>query len=587
MKKILISIVITAIALSVNSEVELSLKTVKGYSVPQRGDSKDNNPNWADSYEKILTDLLDSFALGGKILSRGIEGPTGPQGKQGDQGTKGDQGIQGDPGPTAAWGGITGTLSNQTDLNTILNGKASSSHSHAPADITGTAVITTDNRLSDARTAIDVYSWAKASTKPSYSYSEVGADASGAASTVQSNLTTHGNLTTSAHGGIVASTDSRLTDSRNAADVSAWAKAGTKPTYTYSDVGASPTGAEVAANKGAVSGYCGLNSSQKVAIANIPTGTTTNDVCIGNDSRLSDSRTPVAHNQDANTITTGTLDGDRLPAFSTTKKAGVPATGTPSGKYLKDDGTWATVSGGSTPTGTGWRHITSGVEDGAASTPSASDVSLGNVTNESKATMFTSAALTGTPTTPTAAAGTNTTQIASTAFVTAINNNGQYRTILQASASHTAAKVAGTYALGFGGVAAVGGAGTLYPLNVIQIASADYPTINGITTKLRISAQLYTNDVAPTGNYTFGLYPITRPSTSGGAGVCIYTIGTVVSGSNGATFTAPAADLLGSAVGSDFALPANGPYIIAVVTTATVATSAHVHLNAQLQMRNQ
>ena len=45
--------------------------------------------------------------------------------------------------------------------------------------------------------------------------------------------------------------------------------------------------------------------------------------------------------------------------------------------------------------------------------------SVSNVTNESKATMFTSAALTGTPTAPTASTGTNTTQIATTAFVKA------------------------------------------------------------------------------------------------------------------------------------------------------------------------
>lgn len=44
-------------------------------------------------------------------------------------------------------------------------------------------------------------------------------------------------------------------------------------------------------------------------------------------------------------------------------------------------------------------------------------IGLGNVTNESKATMFASAALTGTSTAPTATTGTNTTQIASTAFV--------------------------------------------------------------------------------------------------------------------------------------------------------------------------
>ncbi len=47
----------------------------------------------------------------------------------------------------------------------------------------------------------------------------------------------------------------------------------------------------------------------------------------------------------------------------------------------------------------------------------ATQVGLGNVTNESKATMFTNAALTGTPTAPTATANTNSTQIATTAYV--------------------------------------------------------------------------------------------------------------------------------------------------------------------------
>lgn len=50
-------------------------------------------------------------------------------------------------------------------------------------------------------------------------------------------------------------------------------------------------------------------------------------------------------------------------------------------------------------------------------------VGLGNVVNESKTTMFTSPAFTGTPTAPTAGATTNTTQIATTAFVqSAIEN---------------------------------------------------------------------------------------------------------------------------------------------------------------------
>jgi hypothetical protein len=48
---------------------------------------------------------------------------------------------------------------------------------------------------------------------------------------------------------------------------------------------------------------------------------------------------------------------------------------------------------------------------------SAAFFGLGNVTNESKETMFTSPAFTGTPTAPTAAVGTNSTQIATTAYV--------------------------------------------------------------------------------------------------------------------------------------------------------------------------
>jgi hypothetical protein len=51
-------------------------------------------------------------------------------------------------------------------------------------------------------------------------------------------------------------------------------------------------------------------------------------------------------------------------------------------------------------------------------------VGLGSVTNESKATMFTSPTFTGTPIAPTATLGTNTTQIATTAFVLANAGSG-------------------------------------------------------------------------------------------------------------------------------------------------------------------
>jgi hypothetical protein len=228
------------------------------------------------------------------------------------------------------------------------------------------------------------------------------------------------------------------------------------------------------------------------------------------------------------------------------------------------------------------------------------DVGLGNVDNTSDAAKPISTAeqtalnlkanlagptFTGVPAAPTAGAGTNTTQLATTAFAQSLSPAASYRTILDCSGSHTAAKAAGTYGMGQGDPLAVTGIGTLYPLNSIYINSVDYPMVDGKAAKLRIRAQLYTNDVAPTGNFTIGLHTITRPATSGGAGLCIYTIGAAVAGST-CVFTTPAADGLLSAVGADFALPANGHYIIGVVTTATVAASAHVHINAMLQIRN-
>lgn len=61
------------------------------------------------------------------------------------------------------------TIATASDLNTILNEKAKVSHTHTKSQITD---------FPSSMPASDVYSWAKASSKPSYSYSEVGAAAS-------------------------------------------------------------------------------------------------------------------------------------------------------------------------------------------------------------------------------------------------------------------------------------------------------------------------------------------------------------------------------------------------------------------------
>lgn len=209
----------------------------------------------------------------------------------------------------------------------------------------------------------------------------------------------------------------------------------------------------------------------------------------------------------------------------------------------------------------------------------------GTTTGTGNFVLATSPALTGTPTAPTAAAGTNNTQIATTAYSWGVAPNASYRTIVDSSGSHVAARVAGTYGLGQSQPAAISGTGTLYPLNIIYIDPADFPTVGGLAAKLRLRVAVFVNDVAPTGNYTFGLHPVTRPATSGGAAVAIFTIGAAVAGSTVALNT-PAADSSNNVVGSDFAVPTAGFYVIGFVSTATVATSSHMHISAALQMRN-
>jgi hypothetical protein len=154
-----------------------------------------------------------------------------------------------------------------------------------------------------------------------------------------------------------------------------------------------------------------------------------------------------------------------------------------------------------------------------------------------------------------------------------------YRTLLDSSGSHTAARALGTYGLGQGDPAAITAVGTLYPLNVIHIATGEFPSA-----MLRVRGTLFVNDVAPTGNFTFGLHPVTRPATSGGVGLNIYTIGAAVAGSTFA-INAPAVDSMNQGASAEFAVPAAGFYVLGFVATAAVAASSHLHVSASLQVR--
>jgi len=122
-----------------------------------------------DTEDRDVPNVDNQPILRTEIIA-GAAGPTGSQGPVGPAGvgvvtggltgqvlakkTNADydtEWITGSGGGSAIWGGIAGTLSNQTDLQTVLDAKAPAS-GISPSAISGTAVITTDSRLSDSRT---------------------------------------------------------------------------------------------------------------------------------------------------------------------------------------------------------------------------------------------------------------------------------------------------------------------------------------------------------------------------------------------------------------------------------------------------
>lgn len=93
--------------------------------------------------------------------------------------------------------------------------------------------------------ASDVYSWAKASSKPSYSYSEISG--------------TPGSLP--------------------ASDVYAWAKASSKPTYTLSEVGATVSVSAISSNTSSTCSITGSSNAGKIQTI-IYTNSTSSDLTV-------------------------------------------------------------------------------------------------------------------------------------------------------------------------------------------------------------------------------------------------------------------------------------------------------------------
>jgi hypothetical protein len=175
---------------------------------------------------------------------------------------------------------------------------------------------------------------------------------------------------------------------------------------------------------------------------------------------------------------------------------------------------------------------------GTVSGITASMVGLGNVTNESKATMFTSPTFTGTPVAPTATSGTNTTQVATTAFVsTAVANlinsaPGALDTLDElAAALGDDANFASTVTTALAGKSAIGHTHTVANITDLTATASELNVLDGITSTTaelnftdgvtsNIQTQLdgtvkTTGDQSIAGTKTFTAIPAFNGGTSG------------------------------------------------------------------------
>ena len=122
--------------------------------------------------------------------------------------------------------------------------------------------------------------------------------------------------------------------------------------------------------------------------------------------------------------------------------------------------------------------------------------------------------------------------------------------------------------------------------SLVFLSSADYSLPSSRAKKLRLQIFVSTNDtqIHPTGtSISVGLYPITRPSTSGGNAKVIYQRGSLVTGSE-TTITNLIVDSTLKQTSLLFDFPPDGLYAVGLRLSGTVVASAALHVDTKLQV---
>jgi hypothetical protein len=161
---------------------------------------------------------------------------------------------------------------------------------------------------------------------------------------------------------------------------------------------------------------------------------------------------------------------------------------------------------------------------------------------------------------------------------------GIYHLIAQTHANVADTNTAATYfvAAGNGSLTADAAAVNGAVFGVLHLVAADYD-VAGLSEFLSLRAIAIVNATAPAITITAGLYPAS--AGVGGADVSGVDLGTVVAGST-AAIASPAALSVGTATSGDFALPADGVYVLGLALSGTPAADSRVSLTIRLRVRS-
>jgi len=302
-------------------------------------------------------------------IPRGAQGPAGATGPTGAQGPKGDAGENAAISIGTTTTGAPETNATVTNSGTLTNAVLNFTIPRGPQGEPANLGDATPEDLGTAGAGASTSAARQDHVHNMPSASDVGADATG---TAASAVSSHAAVTTSVHGitdtsNLVYTDDSRLSDARTPTD--------------------------------------GSVTDAKITVGGLSPSSITGTAVVDADSRLTDERTPSDNSVTSAKIVNGAIVDEDINAAAAIAPTKINGTAVVDSDSRLTDARTPTAhaashaSGGSDPVTLAQSQITNLTTDLSAKAPLASPT------------------FTGTPAAPTAAGGTNTTQIATTAYV--------------------------------------------------------------------------------------------------------------------------------------------------------------------------